>query len=246
MFRYQLTIEYQGTNFVGWQKQIDNPSSIQQTIEQAIFKLTGENVDLIASGRTDAGVHALAQIAHFDLKAEKSAFKMLAGLNHYLFNTDIAIINCQESTHDFHSRFNAKLRHYQYQILNRRAHLTLHKNRVWHIPYLLDLQSMQEASSYLIGQHDFTSFRDAECQASSPVKTIDNIGIAKEDDLIKINISAKSFLHHMVRNIVGTLVLVGGKKISALDVKKILAARNRRESGPNAPACGLYLTQINY
>lgn len=244
--RYKLTIEYNGTNYVGWQKQKDSANSIQQIIENVIFQLTGENVDLVASGRTDAGVHAIAQVAHFDLVKEKSAFRMLVGLNHYLRLSDIAVVKCEEVDESFHSRFSAQMRHYQYQIISRTAHLALNKNRAWHVPHSLDLNAMKNAAKYLIGQHDFTSFRDAECQAKSPVKTIDKIEIFQEGELVKINISAKSFLHHMVRNIAGTLAMVGRGKIKAEDLKIILEARNRQKSGPNAPAHGLYFLGVDY
>jgi tRNA pseudouridine38-40 synthase len=250
IMRYKLTIEYKGSNFIGWQKQIDNPNSIQQTIEAVIFKLTGENVDLNGSGRTDAGVHALAQIAHFDLEKPRDSFKMRAGLNHYLcqndITSDIAILDCVQVDKDFHSRFDAKMRHYQYQIINRHPHLTLYRNLAWQINYPLDLQEMILASKYLLGKHDFSSFRDSECQAKSAVKTLDKIEIFQEGGLIKLNFSAASFLHHQVRNMVGTLAFVGGGKIKADDVKLILESKDRQKSGPNAPAGGLYFLGVDY
>ena len=255
MNRYKLTIEYKGTNFVGWQKQADNSNSIQKIIEKAIFSLTGQIVDLAGSGRTDAGVHALAQTAHFDLSCKKTdtenfAFKMRAGLNHYLrhndITADIAILDCTEVDKNFHSRFDANMRHYQYQIISRHPHLTLYRDLAWQITYPLNIDEMLRASKYLLGNHDFSSFRDSECQSKSAIKTLDKIEIFKEGEIIKINFSAKSFLHHQVRNMVGTLVLVGGDKIKAEDMKTILESKDRKKSGQNAPACGLYFLGVDY
>jgi tRNA pseudouridine38-40 synthase len=256
MSRYKLTIEYKGTNFIGWQKQADNSSSIQGIIEKAILELTGESVDLVGSGRTDAGVHALAQIAHFDLTQEKStpqmqapqikAFKMRAGLNHYLRETDIAILDCAAVDKNFHSRFDGKMRHYQYRIISRHPHLTLHRDLAWQITYPLNIEEMLNAAQYLLGKHDFTSFRDSECQSKSAIKTIEKIEIFQEGEVIKMNFSAKSFLHHQVRNMVGTLVMVGGGKMKAENIKTILASRDRKKSGSNAPAGGLYFLGVDY
>ncbi|MES2677920.1 MAG: tRNA pseudouridine(38-40) synthase TruA [Pseudomonadota bacterium] len=253
MNRYKLTIEYKGGNFIGWQKQADNPNSIQEIIEKAIFDLTGEKVDLVGSGRTDAGVHALAQTAHFDLQKptkENFAFKMRAGLNHYLrqnnITADIAILDCVEVDKNFHSRFDGKMRHYQYQIISRHPHLTLHRDLAWQISYPLDINEMLKAAQYLLGKHDFSSFRDSECQSKSAIKSIEKIEIFQEGDLVKMNFSAKSFLHHQVRNMVGTLVLVGGGRMKAEDVKMILETRDRTKSGSNAPAGGLYFLGVDY
>ncbi len=244
--RYKLIIEYKGTKFIGWQKQADNTNSVQEIIENALYKLTGENVDLIGSGRTDAGVHALGQVAHFDLAKENDAFKMRAGLNHYLREIDIAVLDCAQVDENFHSRFDAKMRHYQYQIISRHPHLTLHRDLAWQITYPLNLQDMIAASKYLLGKHDFTSFRDAECQAKSAIKTLDKIDIFQDGNFIKMNFSAQSFLHHQVRNMVGTLVFIGGGKIKVEDMKIILESRNRQKSGPNAPAGGLYFLGVDY
>ena len=249
--RYKLTIEYKGTKYIGWQKQSADPNSIQETIGKAIFGITGENVEVNGSGRTDAGVHALAQIAHFDLTQEKLtkekfAFKMRAGLNHYLRESDIAILDCKQVDTNFHSRFDALMRHYQYQIINRHPHLTTNKDLAWHFPVALNVEMMIVASKYLLGKHDFSSFRDSECQSKSAVRTIENITIFKEGDLIKINFSAKSFLHHQVRNMVGTLALVGSGKIKPEEIETILQAKDRQKSGPNAPAQGLYFLGVDY
>jgi len=245
MNRYKIIIEYDGTNYVGWQGQ-KNQASIQETIETAIYNLSGEKVELFASGRTDTGVHALGQVAHFDLKKTFRPFQIMMGLNDHLMKSAIAILDCEKVDENFHSRFKAKMRHYRYDILNRRARAVLQANRVWQIPYELDVMAMEKAAKYLIGKHDFSSFRDAQCQSSSPIRTIENIIINKENNLISITISAKSFLQHMVRNIVGTLMLIGSGKIPAEKMKKILEAKDRRKSGPNAPSCGLYLLRIDY
>jgi tRNA pseudouridine38-40 synthase len=244
--RYKLTIEYEGTGLVGWQKQPDLPNSAQQIIEEAIFKLTLEEVKIHASGRTDAGVHALRQVAHFDLKKEKTTHTIESGLNHFLRRSNCAVTNCEIVNDAFHSRFDAKSRHYQYKIINRRPHLTFNKKLAWQVYETLNVSKMQEAANFLIGTHDFSSFRDSECQAKTPIRTVEKIEIFKEGELIKINFSAKSFLHHQVRNMVGTLVLAGKEKIKPEEMKVILEAKDRTKSGPNAPSCGLYFVGVDY
>lgn len=245
MPRYKLTIEYEGTNYVGWQHQ-EGKISVQRTIENAIQKMSGEQILLTSCGRTDAGVHALGQVAHFDLKKEFSVFQIMMGINHHLQEEAIAITDCELVSSDFHSRFQAKMRHYQYKIENRRAKSVLMKNRAWHIAREIDVIKMRRGAKYLLGRHDFTSFRDGQCQAKTPLRTLHSLKITRQENLIVIDIAAPSFLHHMVRNIVGTLVLVGQGKITPLDVKKILAARNRTKSGANAPAHGLYFYRAEY
>jgi tRNA pseudouridine38-40 synthase len=245
MPRYKIIIEYDGTNFAGWQKQKDT-ISVQKIIEDALAKLSEQEISVHASGRTDAGVHAIGQVAHFDLDKEMEDWKIRMALNHYLQSDAVAILSCTKVNNEFHSRFDAKLRHYQYKILNRRAKPVLSKYRAWHIPYELNLEAMKNSAKHLIGKHDFSSFRDAECQAKSPIRTLSKIEIEKIEENINITISAPSFLHHMVRNIVGTLVLVGGEKIKADDMKTILEAKDRTKSGPNAPAYGLYFYQVDY
>ncbi|MFT6345973.1 MAG: tRNA pseudouridine38-40 synthase [Myxococcota bacterium] len=248
--RYKIIIEYDGTNFIGWQKQPDNPASIQETIQKAIFDLTRTNVGLVVSGRTDAGVHALGQVAHFDLPTDvfsgKSALQIMEGINHFLMKKNIAIINCQIVDDDFHSRFAAKMRHYQYQIINRRPHLTLQKNLAWNVKSDLNLDEMIKASSFLIGTHDFSSFRDSSCQAKDAIRSISKIEIFKDGDFIKMNFIGRSFLHHQVRNMVGTLIAVGKGKTKSEDVKGILEAKDRTKSGINAPSCGLYFVGVDY
>ncbi len=245
--RYKVTVEYDGTNYCGWQKQFGlEEKSIEEILEDAVFKLSQQRVKITASGRTDAGVHALGQVVHFDLDKNFTPFTMISGLNNYLREEAVVALDCELVDENFHARFNAKMRHYLYIIINRRAPLTLQKNRAHHTSRKLDIKAMQAAAEFLIGQHDFTSFRDAECQASSPIRTVDKIEITKNFDEIFIKISAKSFLHHMVRNIVGTLIWVGLEKISSQDMKIILEARDRSKSGPNASASGLYFLKTDY
>lgn len=245
MARYKIIIEYDGSNYVGWQRQPKH-ISIQGKIEEGFSNLSKDKITIFASGRTDAGVHALKQVAHFDLETRLTSFQIMMSLNDYLKKEGIAIVHCEEIREDFHSRFDAKMRHYQYRILNRRAKATIDKNRVWQIPFELDLEEMKKASKYLIGKHDFTSFRDSQCQAQDPIRAIKKITITKEGDLILLDFSALSFLHHMVRNIVGTLVMAGGGKINADEMKNILEAKDRTKSGKNAPPWGLYFVGVDY
>jgi tRNA pseudouridine38-40 synthase len=246
--RYKLTVEYDGKNYFGFQKQINCANkTIEGVLENAIFKLTKERVKIIASGRTDAGVHASGQVIHFDLKKNLDDYKFMMGINNFLREEEISILNCQKVDENFHARFSAKARHYRYIIINRRAPLTFQKNRAWHFfTQDLDVELMKEATKFLIGEHDFSSFRDAQCQANSTIRTIDKIEITQNGDEILIDVSAKSFLHHMVRNIVGTLAWVGSKNISPIAMKEILESHDRTKSGPNAPAFGLYFLRTNY
>ncbi len=247
MQRYKLTIEYDGTAYCGFQKQSDIATkSIEEVLENAIFKMTQESVKIFASGRTDAGVHALGQVVHFDLQKLFEPYKIIDGLNHYLREENVAILKCEWVNQNFHARFDSKQRSYRYKIINRRTFLTIDKNHAWHVAQNLDLEAMKKAAEFLIGQHDFSSFRDAECQASSAIRTLDKITIKKINHEIQIEFFAKSFLHHMVRNIVGTLVFVGLGKFSITQVKEILEAKDRTKSGPNAPSCGLYFLGVEY
>lgn len=245
MPRYKITTEYEGTGISGWQFQ-NNGNSIQQYLEEAILKFSKEQVTVHGSGRTDAGVHALAQIAHFDLEKEYQVHVIQRGINHFLKPNKIIIINCEIVDNEFHARFSAKKRHYQYIVLNRLVPSVLLENKAWHVKEKLDVNKMQEAANLLLGLHDFTSFRATHCQALSPVKTIDEIKIESQDDKIIFYLKAPSFLHHMVRNIVGTLVLVGKGKWQVQDVAKALAAKDRKASGPTAPAQGLYFVKVQY
>ncbi len=245
--RYKITFEYNGTNYCGFQKQPDQPNnSVEEILENAVFDLSQERVKIFASGRTDAGVHALAQVAHLDLNKKFDADTVVAALNNHLRPAEIAVIACEIVDENFHARFSAKTRHYRYILVNRRAPLTLQKNLAWHIPQKLDLAAMTKAAKFLIGEHDFSSFRDSNCQAKSATKNIRKIEITKNGDEIFIEVSARSFLHHMVRNIVGTLILVGSGKIESDEMKNILESHDRTKSGPNAPSCGLYFLSVDY
>ncbi len=244
-YRYKIKLEYIGTNYAGWQRQKTH-LSLQQVVEEAIFELTKEKVVVHIAGRTDAGVHAIAQVAHFDLKTHFNPQTMMYSINHFMRKHTIGIIDIEEVDSNFHARFSAKSRHYVYKILNRKAVNILNKNFVYWVRYKLDLAAMEEASKHLLGEHDFSTFRAADCQAKSPIKTIDKIEFIVNGDIIEIHISAMSFLHHMVRNIVGSLVLVGSNKWQPLDMKKALEAKKRAAGGPTAPPQGLYFVRVNY
>ena len=244
MTKYKIVIEYDGSNYVGWQRQ-DNGLSIQGSIEQAVKKLTEENISLFGSGRTDAGVHALGQVAHFYLNKEFNTDNIRDGLNQYLRPQPIAILAAKEVEENFHARFSAKNRTYEYIITNRRAPLTINKNKSWGVFKKLDIQKMKSESQYFLGKHNLEAFRSIDCQASSPVKTIDEIQITEKNKDIIIKITARSFLHSQVRIMVGTLVEVGKGKITT-SIKNIIQNKQRSQAGVTAPACGLYLTEIKY
>lgn len=220
--------------------------SVQQAIEEAIESFSSEKVRLHTAGRTDAGVHAYGQVAHFDLEKEFVADKVRGAINFHVRPHKIAIINVETMDEEFHARFSAKKRYYVYKIKNRRAPLALDSKRMWFVPHKLDVDKMRAAAKYLVGHHDFTSFRDSQCQSKSPVKTVDSIEIKQNGDEIEIYVSAKSFLHHMVRNIAGTLKFVGDGKFSPKQVQDILEAKDRCAAGPTAPAYGLYFIKVDY
>jgi tRNA pseudouridine38-40 synthase len=245
MTRYRVTLEYDGAGFVGWQRQENGPS-IQAAVEAAIAGFCGETVTVHAAGRTDAGVHALGQVAHFDLEKDTDAQTVREALNAHLRPAPIAVLEAAAADPEFHARFDAVERRYRYRILNRRAPPTLDRGRVWQVAVPLDAAAMHEAAQALIGQHDFSSFRAAECQANSPVKTLDGLRVARQDAEIHIAARARSFLHHQVRNFAGTLKLVGEGKWGRVDVERALAARDRAAAGPTAPAEGLYLIGVGY
>lgn len=245
MPRYRLILEYDGTGFVGWQRQ-DNGLAVQQVVEEAIERFSGERVPLFAAGRTDAGVHALGQVAHFDLVRDVGAATVRDAINFHLRPAAVAVRVAERAADDFHARFSATGRAYCYRVINRRAPLVLDHDRAWWVPVPLDAAAMHVAAQELIGQHDFSSFRAAPCQAKSPVKTLNALDVARDGDEIRIIARARSFLHHQVRNMVGTLKLVGEGKWTADDVRRALAARDRAAGGPTAPACGLYLTDVLY
>ncbi len=245
MPRYKITIEYDGTPFVGWQIQ-DNGPTVQGLIIAAILAFTGEKVAVQGAGRTDAGVHALGQVAHFDLKAERDTDTVCDALNAHLRPHPIAIVAAEKMPPTFDARFSAIKRHYLYRIENRRADLALDRNRAWRYSRPLDAAAMHAAAKQLIGNHDFTTFRAAECQAKSPVKTLDRLDVARSGDEIRVIAEARSFLHHQVRSMVGSLVLVGEGKWRAEDLADALAARDRSKCGPVAPPDGLYLVRVEY
>ena len=245
MFRYCLTIEYNGERFSGWQYQPDRPS-VQQALEEAIESFSGEKVKTQAAGRTDAGVHAKGQVVHFDLSKNWDSFRIGEALNYHLREHRIAIINSKAVDQDFEARFSAKMRHYEYIILNRRAPAVLDFGLVWHVPKLLDVEKMHQAAQILLGRHDFTTFRATECQAKSPIRTIDRIEVFQCEEYIKVQVSALSFLHHQVRSIVGSLKLVGAGKWSVNEFKNALEAKDRKRCGTQAPANGLYLIGVDY
>ena len=243
--RYRLTIEYNGTPFVGWQRQ-DNGASIQGALEDAIEKLSGERVTVTGAGRTDAGVHALGQAAHFELEKYFEPGKIRDALNHYLRPAPIVVLDASGVDSQFHARFSAIGRHYRYRILNRRSPPALDEGKVWHVSARLDAAAMHLAAQALVGQHDFTTFRASECQALSPVKTLDRLDVSRLGDEIHIEASARSFLHHQIRSFTGTLKLVGEGKWNVADVAAALEAKDRSACGPVAPPDGLYLVKVDY
>ncbi len=245
MPRYRLTLEYDGSPFVGWQRQ-DNGPSVQGALEDAIEKLSGERVTVTGSGRTDAGVHALGQVAHFDLVKTFEPGKVRDALNYHLRPNPVVVLDADETDSEFHARFSARSRHYLFRILNRRSPPALETGKVWHVSPRLDADAMHAAAQVLVGQHDFTTFRAAECQAQSPVKTLDRLDVSRRADEIHIEASARSFLHHQIRSFAGTLKLVGEGKWTARDVADALAAMDRARCGPVAPPDGLYLVRVDY
>lgn len=295
MTKFKTTIEYFGKGLVGWQAQ-DVGVSVQGILQEALFKLSQEKPEIIASGRTDAGVHALGQVVHFDLEKNFTAYNVQQGLNSYLHETPVSVVSAEIVDENFHARFSALKRYYRYIILNRKTPSALERDRAWHVPKMLDIEVMREAAKYLIGQHDFTSFRASECQSKNPVKTLDSVDIyyhnhdkfqtpscdgvtskvysSDENNLnsescrrmtasemmdagfhqhdkiagsfIHIDVSARSFLHHQVRNIVGTLKQVGEGKTKPEEIKDILEAKNRSAAGETAPAHGLYFMKVEY
>jgi tRNA pseudouridine38-40 synthase len=255
MTRWKLTIEYAGTNYNGWQRQEEGVPSIQAAIEEAIHKFCQQDITIHVAGRTDAGVHAKGQVAHFDLDygtRKLEGFDLMKALNAHLRPQPISIIKAEPAADDFHARFQAKNKLYQYRILNRSAFPTFEQGLVWHFKKPLDARAMHTAAQFLKGHHDFTTFRDSECQAKSPERTLDRIEVSERNydetggKEILIEAEARSFLHHMVRNIVGTLVMVGEGKWKPEDVKTALESRDRTKGGPTAPPDGLSLVRIDY
>ncbi|WP_337876723.1 tRNA pseudouridine(38-40) synthase TruA [Elioraea sp.] len=246
MPRYVLLVEYDGAGFVGWQRQ-ETGLSVQQALEEAAAHLAPlDPVVAVAAGRTDAGVHAQAQVVHLDLAREIDPRRLREALNFHLGTLRVAVLAAARAAEGFHARFSAIGRAYRYDILDRRARPALLAGRVWHVKRRLDEAAMQAAAALLVGRHDFSSFRAASCQAASAVKTLDRLDVVREGDLVRIGAEARSFLHHQVRNIAGTLKLVGEGRWTPADVAAALAARDRSAAGPTAPAEGLTLTAVRY
>jgi tRNA pseudouridine38-40 synthase len=245
MPRYKLLIEYDGTPFAGWQLQAAQPT-VQGVLAAAVEAFCGEKVSVQGAGRTDAGVHALGQVAHIDLSKEWESDTVRDALTAQLRPHPVAVLAAERVPHDFDARFSARVRHYLYRIVNRRADLALDRNRAWRVPRPMDAEEMHRAAQGLLGKHDFTTFRAAECQAKSPVKTLDQLDVERTGDEIRISASARSFLHHQVRSMVGSLALVGEGRWSVNDLADALAARDRTACGPIAPPDGLYLVKVDY
>lgn len=245
MPRYKCIVEYEGSDFCGWQRQADFPS-VQSVLEEAIKAFSNEKVSLCTAGRTDAGVHAWGQVCHFDLETDFPEEKVWGAINYHVRPNRVAVTRVEKVDEHFHARFSAKRRYYQYHIMNRRTPLILDEKRAWHVGVPLNEKWMQVAANYLLGKHDFTSFRDGQCQASSPIKTLDLLQIERHDDHIIIHTNAKSFLHHMVRNMAGSLKLVGEGKWKPEEMKHVLEATDRTKAGPTAPAHGLYFMKVDY
>ena len=243
MTRFKINLEYDGTDLIGWQENIQGPS-VQSLLQDAIFQFCGERVIVFSAGRTDAGVHAVNMVAHFDLEKNQEVDTVMRAMNFYLTEKPVSVLNCERVSDDFHSRFSCIARHYKYVVINRNAPIVLNKNRAWWVPQKLDIDAMKNAAQKLVGKHDFTSFRAAQCQAKSPIKTLDRVSITQNGDEIIFEFSARSFLHHQVRNMVGTLVEIGMGK--PYDIDEIIAAKNRSAAGINAPACGLYFMGAEY
>lgn len=254
MPRYKIIIEYDGKNFSGWQNQ-KGLKTIQEAIENSLFKFSGKKISIYGAGRTDTGVHAKGQVAHFDLNLSsledknKKLGKLTMGINYYLsreFKNQISILSTNKVPKSFHARFSAKYRKYQYTILNKRVPSPLYRNNSWRIPLPLDIKLMQKASKLLIGKHNFSAFRSSECQSKSPIKTIDEIKIKKNEELIEITIKAKSFLMNQVRIITGTLIEIGLKRKTDRDILLALKDFDKKHTGPTAPPRGLILTEVTY
>ncbi|CAK0743586.1 tRNA pseudouridine synthase A [Azospirillaceae bacterium] len=245
MARWKLCLEYDGAPFVGWQRQ-GNGVSVQQILEDAVLRLSGESVRVYGSGRTDAGVHALGQMAHVDLQRSYRSDVIRDALNYHMRPWPVAVLSAELVGDDFHARLSATERRYLYRIVNRRAPLTIEVGRAWQIIRPLNERAMLEAAQVLIGRHNFSTFRASECQAKSPIKTLDRFDVMRVGDEIRIEVAARSFLHHQVRNMVGTLEWVGAGKWTAQNVKLALEACDRARGGPTAPAEGLYFVGVSY
>ena len=245
MTRFALTLEFDGTPFMGLQRQAHGPS-VQQAVEEAVERVTGEQAIMHAAGRTDSGVHALGMRVHIDIAKDIAPFRLMEALNHHLRPDPVAVLDCVEKPDDWHARFSCTGRSYLYRIANRRAPLTLDANRAWLVPQPLDAEAMHRAAQALVGRHDFTTFRSVHCQAQSPVKTLDLLSVERVGEEVHIRAAARSFLHHQVRSMVGCLALVGLGRWREEQVAEALAARERSALGLNAPSAGLYFVRALY
>ena len=245
MTRFRLTIEYDGRPFMGWQRQ-DHGPSVQGAIEDALFLVTGERATVHAAGRTDAGVHAAAMVAHVDVERAPAPFRLMEALNARLRPAPVAVLACAEAAADWHARFDCVGRRYRYRIVNRRAPLTFDAGLAWRVPVPLDADAMRRAAARLLGRHDFTTFRSAKCQAGSPMRTLDRLDVTRAGESVLVDAAARSFLHHQVRSMVGCLKLVGEGAWSADDLAAALAARDRAALGVNAPPDGLVFVGADY
>jgi len=245
MQRYKIKIEYEGTSFVGWQFQ-KNGQSVQEVLQKAIFNFSNEKAAVIGAGRTDSGVHALGQIAHFDLKKKIIGKKILLAVNQNIGNKSVTVLKINKADKKFHARHDAKKRTYHYLIVNRQAPLTLQKNKAWHIRKKLDVNAMKIGAKFLLGTHDFSTFRSASCGAKSPIRTMEKILIKKNKDKITLQFTSRSFLQQQVRSMVGCIKYLGEGKWNFNDFKNSFRSKNRSKCAPPAPACGLYLKNIKY
>ncbi len=248
MTRWKITIEYNGAGYCGWQSQTGH-KTVQDEIENAIFQFCGQHIRIHAAGRTDAGVHACGQVAHFDLDygtRTLTGFDVAKAINAFLKNEQIAILDAVPVANDFHARFMATNKLYSYKIMNRRAHLAIHKGLAWHVYKDLDVPTMHDCAQMLIGTHDYSTFRDSQCQAKSPIRHISRIDITRHDDWVVMDVEGKSFLHHQVRNMIGSLVHVGTKKWSMDDFKCAFESRDRTKGGVTAPPDGLTMVRVDY
>lgn len=245
MTRFALTLEYDGEPFMGLQRQPHGPS-VQQAVEEAVYKVSGERATMHAAGRTDAGVHALAMRAHVDIAKDIAPFRLMEALNALMRPAPVAVLACEVVADDWHARFSCTGRSYVYRIANRRAPLALERGRAWHVAQPLDAGAMHRAAQALVGRHDFTTFRSAHCQAASPLKTLDRLAVRREGATVLVEAAARSFLHHQVRSMVGCLALVGMGRWREEQVAEALAARDRSALGLNAPPEGLYFVAATY
>ena len=245
MQRYKIKIEYEGTPFVGWQFQ-KNGQSVQEVLQKAIFNFSKENVIVTGAGRTDSGVHALEQVAHFDLKKRIQKKKLLPAINQNISNKSVTVLKINKVNKNFHARHDAQKRTYEYLIVNRQSPLTLQKNKAWHIRKKLDIKAMKKGGKFLLGTHDFSTYRAASCEAKSPIRTMEKILIKKNKDKIYLQFTSRSFLQQQVRSMVGCIKYLGEGKWSIDTFQKAFKSKKRSKCAPPAPACGLYLKNITY